>query len=852
MIFPICITLDNRYLIACATADVDKYITMTNVLSYETSLKTYIEDNKVLRHVKVHKLPKGYILTVDMADSSGEIYKAFKGEEIVNINVDLNGLVLEDKESLYNVLLEQNDIVAELEDFQPTLRTLSAEIYRDSKDFEEMGCPREPFISSATLSIVYDLPEGMDYHQFLIDTSVAKTSNPSDRVFLPIATTEDIVRANETDIKPDNVLVKVGVTSEFMSPAEYDDYIAQNIRLSEDDLVLKQTTDYINQWYGIIKTFSRTSLSPDEQSKRIELAKLTNNSIYREGNMRELGIALEPGSENYNLIYGKFDTDNIIHENEMDFYYALRNLLQSVLLYQHGYYSPYQLTKDKGGDLKSTWFDSYVINQIKYILIDMYGFTGKVIATTNVDNYNEEDDEDSDIEDVVDAASQMYKIVKSLTGDFNIVQATEMEMEKSFKEHTLDTSAGLNSIKWFIRDNAESDGAIRALIQLIRFGERKCQYLKISDTDNSKYPYFNTKTLNPEQTLVVEKPYTVIPDKDNKDMVVAGGLFIHESVTDLDMQLPIGVVLLQKESNGINERERYIIYDTNRFLNMLFKTSNDKPLLSLTGLDYKDGKYIIDIPHFNDKIMNNKFYSSDLQSKINSTETIIDPRCSKKQNENIAVFCKKANTEVPQISSNKYTLLSAFSSLESHDFSVRENPEEVLQRSKEQYINLNIVNMILKLLLKNQKILRADGKPVEIGTMINFAYMKATDDVPTTIQDKGVNFFDTVLQTPAKYKIVTHAVIHNESKEIVGYAFQVVSTDKEQFLLVSSKQEIGMRMPINPTDTYKVLQLSKLLDKRNIKAFYNAGDLEKQIELVRESEKVVLASVSTIKQLRGD
>lgn len=860
MLFPICLTVNESYLIAVIKDNYTDYMLISDALRYETCERAFVSDSRELKKIVVDMGSEGGVyFSVSISDITGAIQRSYREAVLINVNSgDFDVLV---PGSLLSAIYAVNPGLEAVAALKETFIKISEELAEQAQSLKETGYLQHPLVAaSKRQGIVFTAPDGFDTNTLLIDTTPVYTEIPTDKIFLPVPSTQDIIRVNAMLLSEpeDDFMLDLQKSSEFGSSSAYHEYLESSVKMGTDDIIATSVLKYVNKYYAIEQALNVLPLPQQEKELRIELAKVAADSIYLQNNLRVLGVDVEPTGPVYQSVYGKPDYDDDIYSNEGEFRECLRNLMYSVLMYEHKCFSVRQLLEKTGGGVKSDWFESYILAQIQVVLQDMYACTGKVAP---ISTSMESDEEDSDLSDSseevtkVSSGQQLLRIAKAIDNSFSIAYPSEDEYIMKVRSHELDPVAGFNSVAWYIRDINNCEGSIDALIQLLRFGERKSQYVHvIPDGADPKYPYLDTRLLSTTRVINVEHPYELVRTESGHDYSMEGVLTLGAPIDGNVVQLPLGVILCKTESNGVDTRQRMLVYDINRFLNDIMRTnsSDGSMYLSVEGFSIVDGVLVYNTDYIS-KAVSNEFSAVNLETQIrkNSDSLIVDPRTGKKQLESIGLFCKEAGIPF-RVDDAQFTFISALAMLETGEIaysrteSIRFDPN-----SPEKSVYKRIIRLYTETMLKNQEFILSRKQTPSIFSILDFviAKMKSNRESAPVATDKSL--FDTILTDTENYSIIRHALLKRNDKT-VGYAYQCKSKEGKQLLLVSGASEIGLRMPVNKTNTYAELDVSKVLEKQQVRDFYTAKDLNSQIQLVGTAHSIVLASINTVKYLRED
>lgn len=850
MRFPLCITVDNSFLIAVVHSNASEYMVAADILRYETCERYFLADGRPIKKIRVLTDINGLkYFGISITDVYSNLSREYINDDTIILNISSSDLDFKD---LVTSVTKDNSVVLEIDELLKCVCNLGDEIYKESECITKNGKPICPLINSSRRTLTFEEADGVECR---VNLKPVITTYPEDEVYLPIPTTSDIIRANKVSFEEDDALVVIPKTSEFGSENEREEYIEDTIRRSQEELVVQDIQTYINPWYHLEKIFANMNIPEAEKENRMEFAKQCDGSIYRQNNLRVLGVPVEPSSDNYKLLFGKGDYNTDFYSNELRFKDALENLLNSVLLYEHHCYSIKQLINKKAGPVRSEWFDNWAVEQIKVILQYMYAYTGKVAPSFSGPEGDEDDDDDDEnrADLTVSSGTQLLKVAKNELNKFIIVAPDELEYTQKVRNHELEVDTGYQNCKWYINGINNPESCIYAIIQLLRLGEHKCQYLKVPSLDESEAtPYFDTKQLCQVKAIVIERAFEAVLTQLGKEYSVLGGVYITRKIDGSSVDLPIAIVLGKEETNGVTSRIRKVVLDTNKFINDAINLRKDKkPILSIDGFDFENGTLVYD-ENMLEQSLNERIspYELDIESRSDDKSVIVDQRMSKGQYDKLIMFCKEAGLPAPTIVDNKYTMLLALSKVETGELEYSVSAKVSLRSdAREDYVLQKVAKMYLENIIKNQSQMEISKRKVSITTLINYVLKhNAADEVVT--QD-GKSVFDVMLTDTQNFTLLYQVYIVNSKDDVIGYAYQVANKRKEMTLLVSSKREIGLRL-FTCSSKPKKLNVAKIMSMRCIDKFYESSNLEEQLKLVLSQHRVALDSINTVKLLRED
>lgn len=862
MNYSIIVTTCDNYILGLIDEDFGGYVLGIDAYRYETIRAIFEKQKMPLRKVKLITDRLGSsMFGIDMTNQYSERDSVYVNDDLIFIDVELSQLDLANPMSLRNAAVNAYSFIEELEPLLTQLEGMSSELSSIATYLKVNDCLERPLTEALEMRADIDCPDDFDLRKIIIDTAPSYANMPNDRVFIPIPRTKDLLAATRDDLHEVNedIYFNIQNTYEFLDPEAIKDYVADNILKDLSTVVCPTIQSCINLNYELDKVFkSCTGLTEDEKQRYKRLAYEANNSIYKQGNIRALGIDMQPNSLAYNMLIGKPDVVETTYANERDFEKALVNLLMSTLFFEYDVYSEAQLIKAKGFIPKSESFEKYMLAQITVVMRARFASSGRISPLEILDETDDDDNEDSSSSDVLmsEIAPQLYQIKKYPSGKAEIKYPDPVDISLKMSQGEIDNFLGVPTCAGYIRNIDNWEGSILTMIQMLRFGERRNQYISIKSLSDNlvSYPYFDTETLQATRVIRVEKPFTTVKTDGGKDYKLTGTITLTKPIDEEVVQIPVGVILTKEETNGRIVRKRQVIFDTNMFVIAVTKTNSDgKTLLDIDGFDVIDGVLVYD-----SKVVRQAesytYSAVELEAKRQeeNDKLIVENRTTITCSKNINIFCMQAGIE-QRVGDMKYTFLSALSSYEQGEFNVSMRQTPALETtSADGFIFQSIMIMYLKALIQSQDNMINSQSLVSITTLLDYCVekMKAKVSQDRIESEENTSLFTRTLSDKANYQMKNYLRVINDNKELVGYAF-VMKGSTSQYILLTAKDEMGIALPM-ATITQQQFPASKFLDYNHITNFYRQKqNLKEQMSDVAREHKIVLYSEETIKKIYG-
>lgn len=864
MRFPIMITVDNSYLLAVADTEFSKYLLVSDAIKYEPIYDMLTKEGHSIRKIKVFKDSEFRILfTASMLDSNQNILPFYASDEIMIFNISSSDLNMADRDFVYNGVKNTIPQIDEFGEFKDILKGIGSEISEESVYIQENGRARRGFVQLCTRgNIVISFPKDIDEKikdAIIKNYSEAYTDLPDSRVFMPVPTVKNLIAACKGVFNDNDYIFDIAETREFMTDSQVDNYIDNSVRKDLSDLVTQKISSYINLTYDIDRLmYGLQNVTDDAKATLKQIAIETIHSIYRKDNLESMGFNMNSTGLAYRLVFGGPDTETNYYPNEMDFVEALENLYMGTLLYENEVFSEAQLIAKCGRIPKSEWFERWIINQIEYILRARYSYTGKVTPSfyesySSVDD-DDDDDDSKETEIVADMSPMLYRVIKD-GADIQVIPPDSVELMNSVEKGTISNTDGVSALKGYLHGMDSWKSSISTMIQLLRLGERKSQYVEAYyDKEVPNYPYFDTMTLSPSRIIEIERPYTNIKTEAGNDFSIGGVVTLTRMLDGINIQLPIAVILNKLQSNGRVTRKCTHILDTSLFVTAMTRLNKEgQPYYKVDGFKFNKGIAEYDRDLISQQCSVKESAVTLEQMRVMSSEDlIVECRTSIASSKRINIACAEAGIE-SKVGDMEYTLLTAVSKFELGEVQYSTNSTiDFDKNNPKDYVYKTILKMYLDNILLSQKHLVSSGSEVSICTLLDVAIQRTKDkQMQSETATQGVSLFDQILDIRNGYHLDTYLKLISDDKAHVGYGF-TYSKNGARYILIGETKEIGNRLPVLKGNQ-KLFPVSKLLGYSHVARFYSEEeDLNKQLQKVANEHKIVLASTDTLRLLLGD
>lgn len=806
----LCITLDKDYILAAIDLADGVYTTAEDAACFETALAKLTKDIGRTGNVEI----------ISYEGMTAVMLPHYGIPDALTIDIGMEDFILSKPGFILDKVQEtfkELDVPLDNEDFITGLHKLDAEIYRKSSIWAEKGEPEYPLQATNDRTITVDSNLKLkDEYTVAIIPEIKNVFKPDMPIMVGVPGVSDLVRAFKDTLTCDDFIYPENIThqtSEFYSPDEVEDMY----RLS--------TSELYSDLGNIIRfNYFAEILSPSKELTSIVEAAI--QSVYYKQNLKGLRANLGINNENLDYITGHSAVSETLNPNEYKLSMVLENLLISCLMYEYDFMSVGELPSQ--GEIRSVMFDEYMLGYIRRILKDNYAYTGKAYG-----GHMEEDEDGEDSDSSLDLYG--YDRIQYINGSYMRVPITQEELLKRNEPIDLD---GDQRVKEYLRDVISSKAYIEMFIYLLRFGETKNRYIKVSSKSEPKYPYFDTLLFKAISVPSIDASFEIERTPEGKSFILSGVINLDKYFEEYNTKLgvPIGVLLTQTLSNGATKKYKHYAIDAVSFYSTVTRLREDRrPYYDIDGIDFaEDGSVSIN----EDVLSHNlcKEYSAIQISTLLATESDINvylseaiPRIRKSINE----VCIDAG-----LPSTSYSLFDAYKSVEDGTIAYR----DIISRSSlSDYPSPDIYIAVKVAALQLPKLIdQSMGNGFASTSIIDLIKSVAT---ATVVKTESGDKFTTLLQG----NIVKYCKIINDAKEEIGYAF-ISKTEEGDFMLITSRREIGLRMPT--VRTWNIMPF-KGMPQAIFKQFNDAED-KKAFKESLIAKRYVFDSVKTFEYLQED
>lgn len=755
--FDLCLTMDKTYVLGAIDMIGGTYTTAEDVAAFETALAKFTKEVAKTGNVEI----------LSFNGVTAVILPHYGIADALEVDIDMEEFVRSTKgfisEKVKEAFAKVNSPI-ESKTFLSALEAFDAEIYRKSAYWAENREPEYPLQATKDRNVSVD--DGFELKQdytISITPTLRVITKPEMPIMVSVPSTSDLVRAFKDTLAEDDYIYQEDAgytTAEFTTNEERED-------------MYRIPSYQLYTGIGEIVKFNYFAeiLAPSKDA--IQLTELAMQSVYYKQNLRTIKANLGIDNENLEYLVGHSDISSKINANEVNMYKVFQNLLISSLMYEYNFYSSGELSKQ--GEIRSNLFDTFMIGYIRRLIKENYSYTGKAYLS-----HEEMDEED---EGVPTLDLYGYDRIQMINGAYTLIKLTQEDLIKRSESFLLD---GDQKVMQYLNDIVSSAAYIDMFVLLMRFGATKNRYVKVDSKKEPKYPYFDTLLFKSIAAPTIDAYFEVQKTASGKTYTLTGDVRLDKVFEEYGscLSLPVGVVLTQLSSNGSATREKNIVLDITSFCSTVTRLREDKvPYYEVEGINFdKDGKVTVDKEVINRTLTNHynamqvvHLLQSESETKTFTVEVI--PAFRKQING----ICNDAG-----MPSTSYTFFDAYKSLEEGEFGYKETltkPTLANFSSPAVYVAVRVASAQLQ-------------SEITRSISCSFAQLTVIDAIESAILltanrvTDTSNKFNEFLQG----EISKYCKIVNASNEEVGYAF-VASKNGKEYMLVTSRKEIGLRMP---------------------------------------------------------
>lgn len=753
----ICITMDKEYILGAIDTINGVFTTAEDAACFDTAMAKLTKD--VARTGGVEILSFGEITAV--------ILPHYGIAEAMEIDINMEEFVQSSKGFIKASICKAfADVGSEVtsEPLMLAITSLDEEIYRKSAYWQANHEPEYPMQATRDRGVTVD--DGFELKKDYIISIVPELSlvtKPEMSVMVNVPNVSDLVRAFKDTLTDEDYIypeILSGTTSEFNTEEDTDEIY----RISASQLYTDMSVTIKFNYFAEI-------LAPSKDL--VQLTEMAMQSVYYKQNLRTIKANLGIDNENLEYLVGHSEVSETLNPNETLLYKVLENLLVSCLMYEYDFFSIASL--EQQGEIRSYLFDNFMLGYIRRLLKDNFSYTGKAYL-----GHDEMDDEEES-----EASLDLYGYdrIQMINGSYTLVKLSQEDLVKRNEPFELD---GDQNVLEYLNDITSSRAYVYMFLFMLRFGATKNRYIKVPSKSEPKYPYFDTLTFKSIAVPTIDASFVVQKTASGKSFIITGDVRLDKVFDEYNakLSLPIGVVLTQMLSNGATTKEKHIVLDISSFCSTVAKLKEDKtPYYDVEGIDFgAEGKVTMDKTTIGRTIANhyNAIQVCQLLQEESDKRTFIV--------ETIPVYRRQINAACADagVPSTSYTFFDAYKLVEEGEFGYKETlTKPVLSNfsAPSTYVAVRVASLLLP-----SAITQSLGNSFEEVGVID-AIESAIALSATKVVDNTNKFNEFLQETILKYcKIVS------TSGDEIGYAFVINKAGKD-YMLVTSRQEIGLRMP---------------------------------------------------------